>query len=119
MAQELRYRKVWQLVQALDGTMVRSGLFDTEAYLADVEVVGAEATKTDALSKIIVTVSTGKEFYADPISRADLTDAIAIALETAQSSTTWKLPVVGWTLVTLAEMQEARLRGLQAKGGLI
>ncbi len=79
--------------------------------------------KVTSLEKAIVTISTGKKFYVDPISRADITDAIAIGLETGQTSTTWKLAEeingTKWNLVTISEMKEARMLGLQIKGQII
>jgi len=65
-----------------------------------------------------VTTESDKEFYADPISRADISDAIALAGETGQTSTPWKL-VSGWTPVTLDELREARKLGLELKGSIV
>jgi len=78
-----------------------------------------DKVKEESIMSIVVTITNGKQFYADPISRADMTDAIAIAGETGQTEVMWKLPVQGFTLVTLAEMKEARMLGLQAKGTII
>ena len=86
-------------------------------------ISSVEGTKQNALNEATVTISTNKVFYVDPISRADLTDAIAIALETGATETTWKLAEEfdgsKWALVTLAELQEARKLGLQYKGSLL
>ena len=91
-------------------------------YIQD-ELTGTNATKQDLLDRLTVTTTSGKVFYADPISRTDLADAIAIAQSTGQTTTIWKLAeaVNGtkWSEVTLAELEEARHLGLQAKGTII
>ena len=74
--------------------------------------------KEKSLNSIVVTTSSGKQFYADPISRGDLSDAISIAQETGETSTIWKLKT-GLDTVTLEEMQEARRLGLAEKGQIV
>lgn len=76
--------------------------------------------KQKELDRVIVTTSTGKQFYGDEISRVDISDAIAIAEDpaTAQTSTMWKLST-GLELVTLDDLKEARILSLQAKGAII
>lgn len=95
-------------------------------YLDVVEVATNyrnEVIKGEQLEKITVTTTSGKVFYADPISRTDISDAISLANETSQTSTTWKLaePIDGSKLaiVTLDELKEARALGLQAKASII
>lgn len=70
------------------------------------------------LDNLIVTTESGKKFYADPISRADISDAIALSAEAGQSRISWKLKT-GWETVTLEELQEARILALTAKGEII
>jgi|GEM_PF-6057033 len=77
-----------------------------------------ENNKQELLDEILVTTISGKTFYADPISRTDLSDAISIAAETNQTSKEWKLKT-GWEIVTLEEMKEARELGLMRKGEII
>lgn len=77
-----------------------------------------EMNKEHLLNSIVVTTTSGKEFYADPISRTDLADAISIAEESSEVAVLWKL-ATGWTEVTLEEMKEARLLGLQEKARVI
>lgn len=77
-----------------------------------------ENNKQELLDEILVTTTSGKTFYADPISRTDLSDAISIATETSQTSKEWKLKT-GWEIVTLEEMKEARELGLMRKGEII
>jgi hypothetical protein len=77
-----------------------------------------DSLKQKELDRVIVTTTTGKQFYGDGISRVDISDAIAIAEDTAQTSTTWKL-ATGLALVTLDELKEARMLSLQAKGAII
>lgn len=77
-----------------------------------------DVNKADLIANIIVTVTSGKQFYADPESRADLADAIDEAVELGKTSTLWKLPT-GWETVTLDEIKEARRLGLQEKGRIV
>ena len=77
-----------------------------------------DAEKDKKLSRITVTTASGKEFYADPLSRVDIADAVQIAIDSNLTSTSWKL-VSGWAIVTLDEMKEAQRLGLEAKGAII
>ena len=72
----------------------------------------------ESITKIIVTTSNGTKFYADPISRTDLSDAIAIMVESNISEYLWKT-IDGVKLVTLEDMKEARKLGLLEKGRLV
>jgi hypothetical protein len=82
-----------------------------------------DATKMVELERLTIEISTGKVFYVDPISRTDIGDAIALSEELGQTTTIWKLaePINGskFNEVTLSELKEARLLGLQAKGDII
>ena len=77
-----------------------------------------KVNKEYLLDSIVVTTTSGKSFYADPISRTDLADAISIANESGETTVLWKL-ATGWEEVTLEEMKEARLLGLQEKAKVI
>lgn len=77
-----------------------------------------KVNKEYLLNSIVVATTTGKKFYADPTSRTDLTDAISIADESSETTVLWKL-ATGWEEVTLEEMKEARLLGLQEKAKVI
>lgn len=77
-----------------------------------------EIDKQKKLDEIVVTTSTGKSFYCDPVSRADISDAITLSAETGQTTIDWKLST-GWETVSLEDMKEARILGLQAKANII
>lgn len=95
----------------------------TEAELEAQVKQLAKVEKTEALSKLTVTTSTGKVFYADTESRVDLNDAIRRAEKENLSNTPWKLAenfegerVV---IVTLEEIREAADLALSAKGSIV
>lgn len=118
----LKYERQWQKVLS-NGKLVLTGLYEKVAIYFDEEITGEDALAKEALNKAVVTISTGKKFYVDPVSRADIADAIALLTEQSLTSTTWKLAeaIKGNKVqtVTLAELQEARYLGLQYKGNLI
>jgi len=95
--------------------------YDTTADIADFKITDADYKAYSknlvgiTLSRLIVTISTGKRFYADPTSRADLADVISILIENGIVEYLWKT-ADGIILVTIAELREARMMGLQAKG---
>ena len=94
---------------------------NSSAYADSVEAATnyfRKVNKEHLLNSIVVTTSSGKSFYADPISRTDLADAISIADERNETAVLWKL-ATGWEQVTLEEMKEARLLGLQEKAKVI
>jgi len=94
---------------------------NSSAYADSVEAATnyfRKVNKEHLLNSIVVTTSSGKSFYADPISRTDLADAISIADESNETAVLWKL-ATGWEQVTLEEMKEARLLGLQEKAKVI
>ena len=104
---------------------IRTSALRTPKYreVANTSISQKEGIKQEALLTAIVQISTGKKFYVDPVSRADITDVVAIAIETGETEVTWKLAeeVNGskWARCTLAEMQEARKLGLEYKGSLL
>ena len=91
----------------------------------EVELVKANETvaKTEALSKLTVTTSSGKVFYADTESRVDLNDAIRKAEKENLSTTPWKLAEAfegeRVVIVTLEEIREAADLALSAKGSIV
>jgi len=93
---------------------------ELDTYLANSPEYKAhlDSEKDKKLARVTVTTSTGKEFYAAPVSRIAIHDAIAIATAQGLTSNAWKL-VTGIEIVTLDEMKEAQYLGLQAKGGIV
>lgn len=83
----------------------------------------AEAEKREALSKLTVTTSSGKVFYADTESRVDLNDAIRRAEKENILETVWKLAEAfegeRVVIVTLEEIREAADLALSAKGSIV
>lgn len=82
---------------------------------------GNDVTKARLLSKLIVTISSGKRFYCDPTSRADISDAILEAQDMGAPDnfeTQWKTKD-GVMNVTVLELKEARRLGLEAKANLV
>ena len=78
-------------------------------------------TKEEQLNNLIVTITSGKRFYADPQSRTDLDGAVLHgfinnALDTLEEN--WKT-ADGLQLVTFAEMKEASRMALEAKGQIV
>ena len=83
-------------------------------------------SKEEQLSKLIVTISSGKRFYADPQSRTDLDGAVLHgfinnAPDTLQEN--WKTASrpegADFEIVTFAEMKEASRMALEAKGQIV
>jgi hypothetical protein len=73
--------------------------------------------KAELLDKIIVTTTSGIRFYADDVSRNDLSNVLLVANSDADT-TIWKTPD-GWKLVTVADVKEALRLGLEEKGRII
>jgi len=130
----LDYIRVWQTLKDKNGNdvLTKSGFPIKTGFSRKIPhltinkeeaLAGDEAIKENALSKATVQTSTGKWFYADSASRSDISDAIGIAVENELTSNLWKLaePINGekWNIVTLEELREARLLGLQLKGSII
>jgi len=101
----------------------KGAMYKNRRVYEEDELIDGDCDKKNLLVKAIVTISTGKKFYVDPVSRADIADAINIAIDTNQTSTIWKLAeaIDGTKLVTVSldELKEARLLGLQYKGSLV
>jgi len=83
----------------------------------------AKTTKEETLSKLIVTLTDGKVFYADAESRLDLRDAIQLGLDLGQDTTYWKLAEEfnGQRIVevTINELKEASKLALLTKGQIV
>lgn len=125
-----------QAIQNLYPQVVTTDKNETEAFdkdgnliALDESLIGAEITrlkglpppKAEQLSKLIVTISTGKRFYAGAESRTDLLSAIFEAHNqgaTDASVSNWKTPD-GIISVNLAELKEASKKALEAKAGII
>ena len=89
-------------------------------YVPDT-LIGDTALKHEQYKKMIITVTSGTRFYADPDSRADIVDAIEIAKEGGYPDTTttqWKTPD-GLMNVTLADLKEVRVLRLNKKAEII
>lgn len=92
---------------------------DKEKEAKDAIIAQAqEEAKEEAIERIQVTVTSGKVFYADPTSRADLADAIDLMQEEGLVTYLWKT-INGIMEVTLDDMKEARKLGLLEKGRLV
>jgi len=83
----------------------------------------AKTTKEETLSKLTVTLTDGKVFYADAESRLDLRDAIQLGLDLGQDTTYWKLAEEfnGQRIVevTIDELKEASKLALLTKGQIV
>ena len=82
--------------------------------LAKEESIKAEAELQ--IQAMTVITESGKEFYADPSSRADISEAIGIAQDFGQTTVDWKLTKSNdpqTQTVSLDELKEARLLALQ------
>jgi len=85
-----------------------------EPYLYEL----AKADAKEAITRITVTTESGNVFYADPESRADLSDAIAIMTDQGLDKYLWKT-ANGVLEVSIDDMIEARAKGLLEKGRII
>lgn len=83
----------------------------------------ADAVKADTLSKLTVTTSSGKVFYADTESRVDLQASIDGADLKGLIETTWKLAEdfegSRYAVVSLLELREASALALAKKAEVI
>ena len=82
-----------------------------------------DTVKDEKLNRLTVTTESGKVFYADPISRSDLTDAILLGQSAGITETAWKLAEEyngsRYALVTVTELAEAAMLALQTKGEIV
>ena len=92
-----------------------------DLFLADKLAQENEALTHNALSVLTVTTTSGKEFYADDVSRGHISDAISIGIDFSQVTTMWKLTknmIPQIQEVTIDELKEARMLALQASATL-
>lgn len=73
--------------------------------------------KAELLGNIIITTTSGIRFYADDISRNDLSNAILLS-SVDTDTTMWKTPD-GLKLVTVLDIREALRLGLEEKGRIV
>jgi hypothetical protein len=104
----------------VENNIICGMLYDGTSFSNPV-IVPTPPTKEEQLNNLIVTITSGKRFYADPQSRTDLDGAVLHgyinnALDTLQEN--WKT-ADGWQLVTFAEMKEASRMALEAKGQIV
>jgi len=87
------------------------------------EIGKHKGDKTNALEIAKVTISTGKVFFADSASKLDMLTAVVLSNIQGAAETQWKLaePINGsqWATVSISEMIEATLLGLEYKGEVI
>ncbi len=85
----------------------------------------AKLVKEESLSRLTVTITSGKVFYADPNSRTDLVDVVIEGMLNNMPDdyqTEWKTVSRGaepFELVTFAELKEAKRKALEAKASII
>jgi hypothetical protein len=70
------------------------------------------------ISKMTITVSTGKEFDATDIARINMMSAVMSASFMQQDSTVWRLANNSEVTVTVAELSEAVAKALEKFGQL-
>lgn len=83
-------------------------------------------TKDEQLNNLIVTIASGKRFYADPDSRTDLVDVVLEGIINSMPddyTTEWKTASrpegTNFETVTFAELKEAKRLALEAKGQIV
>lgn len=91
-------------------------------YVED-KLEGNKAIKKDSLQNLTITVTSGKVFYADPESRQDISDAIALSTANGLTETQWKLSEEfdgeRIVIVSIEELQEVLHKALLHKAGLV
>ncbi len=107
-----------------DGVVTVTKQQQEEEYLARLNAVRAEEAKEDILSRLKITTSSGKVFYADLSSRVDISNAIQLAQAYGITEKKWKLAEDYLdqgkkVIVTIAELQEALYIALSTKADLI
>jgi len=87
------------------------------------KLVGDKAIKKDNIENMKITTSSGNVFYADPISRQDIMEAIVISSVIDVDETEWKLAEESngskIVVVKIDELKEVLLLALKAKAGLV
>ena len=112
--------KIYALVNKKEEIKEDSTQYTAIAIPINKEEDAKQAIKEYRLKNIVVEVD-GIRFYADPESRADLSDAILEAQEAGLQDTyeqEWKTKD-GIKNVTLAQIKTARRKGLEEKGNIV
>lgn len=99
-----------------DCVVVEDAQMYADVVLAATEFYNA-IRKTELLGNIIVTVTSGVRFYADDVSRNDLSNVLLLS-NVDTDTTMWKTPD-GLKLVTVLDIKEALRLGLVEKGRII
>ena len=86
---------------------------------SEVEKVGSKATREEAVTKMTVVISTGKEFDADLTARMNIVSAILGSEFMGQTETVWRLANNKEAVVTLDELKEVNAIALQTYGNII
>ncbi len=120
------------LEQKVDGTYYTyynaDGTPDLVKEQVDIDakkLADAKLAKEKSLSSLTVTITSGKVFYADPNSRADLVDVVIEGILNNMPDdyqTEWKTVSRGtapFELVTFSELKEAKRKALEAKASII
>ena len=96
---------------------------DVDKLIARETKIIVNKRKDEALGRLTVKTSSGKVFYADAMSRADISDEISIAIDTGITSIIWKLAedINGQRIVevTLDELKEARQLAMAEKATIV
>jgi len=79
----------------------------------------AKADKEIALKTLTVTTTSGKTFDGDETARGDMLTAITVSGMLGVTETNWKMADNTFSIVTLAEMQEALILAIQKKGFIL
>ncbi len=107
-----------------DGSLYKSYNLDKTPNI-DVHNQIIKPSKKEQLDNLIVTITSGKVFYADPNSRTDLVDVVMEGMLNNMPDdyqTEWKTVSRGadpFELVTFAELKEAKRKALEAKASII
>ena len=110
--------EVTELVRPYVATTITDTDIETKLNALDEYKAYKNRNKVEALKRLTVTTSSGKEFYADAESRVDIADAIGVGIDNNLTTTMWKCKS-GLIEVTIDELKEARLLALTAKGGIV
>lgn len=97
----------------------RSGVVNVKSIFTPDTLVGKKADKEEAVTKMTVTISTGKTFDSDPAARMNMISAILASEFLNQTSTNWRLADNTMADVTLVEIKEANAIALQTFGQII
>lgn len=97
----------------------KGALHKTEQIFVPKEKLGSKAIREEAVIKMTVIISTGKEFDADDRSRLNMICAIDASQFLGRSESLWRLANNVEVLVTLNEMREANAKALLEFGNIV